>query len=94
MIKVTIFRIVQESLLNISKHANASSCYVTILFDDDHLVLEIKDDGVGFDLKATKQGIGLHNIQERAKTIGTNIEIISEPNKGTTIRLKAKIGSL
>ncbi len=94
LIKVTIFRIIQESLLNISKHANASSCYVTILFDDDHLVLEIKDDGVGFDFKATKQGIGLHNIQERAKTIGTNIEIISEPNKGTTIRLKAKIGSL
>jgi len=92
--KVTIFRIVQESLLNISKHANASTCYITILVDDNHLVLEIKDDGIGFDLNVTKQGIGLQNIQERAKTINANLEIISKPNEGTTIKLKAKIGSL
>jgi signal transduction histidine kinase len=94
LIKVTIFRIVQESLLNISKHANANTCYVSILLDDNHLVLEIKDDGIGFDLNATKQGIGLQNIQERAKTINANLEIFSEPNEGTTIKLKAKIGSL
>jgi len=94
LIKVTIFRIVQESLLNISKHANANTCYVSILLDDGHLVLEIKDDGIGFDLDPTKQGIGLQNIQERAKTINAKLEIISKPNKGTTIRMKAKIGSL
>ncbi len=94
LIKVTIFRIVQESLLNISKHANASTCHVTILLDNDHLVLEIKDDGIGFDLSAIKQGIGLQNIQERGKTISAILEIISKPNKGTTIRMKAKIGSL
>ena len=94
LIKITIFRIVQESLLNISKHANASTCHVTILLDDDHLVLEIKDDGIGFDLNATKQGIGLQNIQERAKTISAILEIISKPDIGTTIRMKAKIGSL
>jgi signal transduction histidine kinase len=94
LIKVTIFRIVQESLLNISKHANADTCYVSILLDDGHLVLEIKDDGIGFDLNATKQGIGLQNIQERAKTISAILEVNSKPNKGTTIRLKAKIGSL
>lgn len=94
LIKITVFRIVQESLLNISKHANASTCHVSILLDDDHLALEIKDDGIGFDLNATKQGIGLQNIQERAKTISAILEINSKPNKGTTIRLKAKIGSL
>ena len=94
LIKITVFRIVQESVLNISKHANASTSYITILIDDNHLVLEIKDDGIGFDLNATKQGIGLQNIQERAKTINANLEIISEPNEGTTIKLKAKIGSL
>lgn len=94
LIKITVFRIVQESVLNISKHANASTCYITILVDDNHLVLEIKDDGIGFDLNATKQGIGLQNIQERAKTINANLEIISEPNEGTIIKLKAKIGSL
>lgn len=94
LIKITIFRIVQESLLNISKHANANTCYVSILLDDGHLVLEIKDDGIGFELSATKQGIGIHNMQERAKTISAKLEIISKPNKGTSIRMKAKIGSL
>jgi signal transduction histidine kinase len=94
LIKITVFRIVQESVLNISKHANASTSYITILIEDNHLVLEIKDDGIGFDLNATKQGIGLQNIQERAKAINANLEIISEPNEGTTTKLKAKIGSL
>jgi len=94
LIKVTVFRIVQESLLNISKHANANTCYVSILLDDGHLILEIKDDGIGFDLNANKHGIGLQNIQERAKAINANLEIISEPNEGTTTKLKAKIGSL
>jgi len=94
LIKINIFRIVQESLLNISKHANASTCSVTILLESNNLVLEIKDDGVGFDLNAAKQGIGLHNMQERTKTISANLAIVSQPNNGTTIRLKVKIGGL
>ena len=94
LIKINIFRIVQESLLNISKHANASTCSVTILLETTNLVLEIKDDGVGFDLNAAKQGIGLHNMQERTKTISANLAIVSQPNNGTTIRLKVKIGGL
>jgi signal transduction histidine kinase len=94
LVKVTIFRIVQESLLNISKHANASTCFVTILLDDGHLVLEIKDDGIGFDPILITEGIGLKNIKERAKSIDSDIEIISNINEGTQIKLKVKIGRL
>ena len=94
LIKVTIFRIVQESLLNISKHANASTCFVTILLDDGHLVLEIKDDGIGFNPILITEGIGLKNIKERAKSIDSDIEIISNINDGTQIKFKVKIGSL
>lgn len=94
LVKITIFRIVQESLLNVSKHAKAKECSVSVSVEANHLILLIKDDGVGFDVNATKQGIGLNNIQERVKTIKAALEINSTLNKGTSIRLKAKIGSL
>jgi len=94
LVKITIFRIVQESILNISKHAKARFCYVTVSLDGYHLILNIEDDGIGFDLNTTKQGIGLNNIQERAKTIKAELDINSTFNKGTTIKMKVKIGSL
>ncbi len=94
LVKITIFRIVQESLLNVTKHAKAKECSVSISLEANHLILLIKDDGVGFDVNATKQGIGLNNIQERVKTIKAALEISSTSNVGTSIKLKAKIGSL
>lgn len=94
LVKITIFRIVQESLLNVTKHAKANECSVSVSLEANHLILLIKDDGVGFDVNATKQGIGLNNIQERVKTIKATLEISSISNIGTTIKLKAKIGSL
>ena len=94
LVKITIFRIIQESLLNVTKHAKATLCTVSVSLEANHLILLIKDDGVGFDVNATKQGIGLNNIQERVKTIKAALEISSISNKGTTIKLKAKIGSL
>lgn len=94
LVKITIFRIVQESLLNVTKHAKATLCNVSVSQEANHLILLIKDDGVGFDVNATKQGIGLNNIQERVKTIKAALEISSTSNEGTYIRLKVKIGSL
>ena len=94
LVKITIFRIVQESLLNVTKHAKAKECSVSISLEANHLILLIKDDGVGFDVNATKQGIGLNNIQERVITIKGALEISSTSNVGTSIKLKAKIGSL
>lgn len=94
LVKITIFRIVQESLLNVTKHAKATVCNVYVSLESNHLILLIKDDGVGFDINATKQGIGLNNIQERVKTIKAALEISSTSNEGTSIKLKAKIGSL
>jgi signal transduction histidine kinase len=94
LVKITIFRIVQESLLNVTKHAKATVCNVSVSLEANHLILLIKDDGVGFDVNATKQGIGLNNIQERVKTIKAALEISSTSNEGTSIKLKAKIGSL
>lgn len=94
LVKITIFRIVQESLLNVTKHAKAKECTVYVSLEANHLILLIKDDGIGFDVNTTKQGIGLNNIQERANTIKSALEISSTYNKGTSIRLNVRIGSL
>lgn len=93
LVKINIFRIVQESLLNVTKHAKATMCNISVSLEANHLILLIKDDGVGFDFNTSKQGIGLNNIQERVKTIKAELEISSTFNEGTLIKMKAKIGS-
>ena len=94
IVKITLFRIVQECLLNVTKHANAKECRVTISIVKNKLIMQIQDNGAGFDILATKQGIGLTNIQERAEKINAQLTISSTPNVGTTILMKVKIGSL
>lgn len=94
VVKITLFRIVQECLLNVTKHANAKECRVTISIVENKLIMQIQDNGAGFDILATKQGIGLTNIQERAEKIKAQLTISSTPNVGTTILMKVKIGSL
>jgi signal transduction histidine kinase len=94
VIKINIYRILQELLQNVSKYAQAQNCHVTIAELNNYLVIEIKDDGIGFNINSVSKGIGLKNIKERAKSIDSEIEIKSNPNEGTTIKLKVKIGSL
>ena len=93
LVKINIFRIVQESVLNVTKHAIASKCLITISYDreKDILILNICDNGKGFDQNDNPDGIGLNNIKERVKTIKAEIEINSEVNIGTTITVEIKI---
>lgn len=92
--KINIYRILQELLQNVSKYADAQKCIVTIFEHEKQLVVEVHDDGIGFDVNSLSKGIGLKNIRERAKSIDSEIEIKSIINEGTTIKLKVKIGSL
>lgn len=94
VVKINLFRIIQECLLNATKHANARECKVTITIVENNLILQIQDDGIGFDILATKPGIGLTNIQERAKTVKAQLTIRSTPSVGTVVLMKVKIGSL
>lgn len=94
VVKINIYRILQELLQNVSKYAQAQNCHVTIAELNNYLVIEIKDDGIGFNINSVSKGIGLKNIKERAKSIDSEIEIKSNTNEGTTIKLKIKIGSL
>jgi signal transduction histidine kinase len=88
--KTNILRIVQESLMNVRKHSQATEVSINIFVSKDKLHVEIKDNGVGFDLKkASKKSsrqFGLLSMQERAKLIHGKLTIKSTPGKGTSIK--------
>jgi two-component system, NarL family, sensor kinase len=89
--ELILFRIVQEVLNNTLKHAGASSIQALIKYGEASLDLSISDDGKGFDAAAIKtgqqhsNGLGLHNMPDRAKLIGAACEINSTPGAGTRI---------
>jgi PAS domain S-box-containing protein len=84
---VGIFRIVQESLTNVIRHANAHEVGVAILLGDDTLSVQVRDNGAGFDMKASKQqeSFGLLGMRERARAFGGQLSIVSGIGNGTTV---------
>jgi signal transduction histidine kinase len=87
-VKEAIYRIAQESMHNTVKHARASKIQVNLRHTLDGLVLEIKDNGQGFDTSGEFPGhLGLRSMRERARDVGGELEVESEPGQGTTVRL-------
>ncbi len=86
-IKLTIFRIVQEQITNIIKHAKAKEVIIEIYQDKGALVLSIKDDGVGFDVSSKRNGVGLQNISSRAELLDGEVIINSSPGNGCELQV-------
>ncbi len=90
-VELTIFRVVQEALTNVEKHAQASTLDVTISFEVDSLKILIEDNGKGFQLKGELTDLpragrlGLVGMDERIRLIGGKLNISSEMDKGTTV---------
>jgi len=84
--KTCVFRIVQEALNNICRHANANSVEITLRATDPWLVVTVQDDGRGFQPDRVK-GLGLAGMQERVESLGGSIKITSGPGKGTLIEV-------
>jgi signal transduction histidine kinase len=84
-----LYRIAQEALNNVLKHAHASNVAITLAQDDHSIFMKITDDGVGFDqLKLSDAGcLGLRTMQERAQELGAELEIHSHVGNGTKIIL-------
>jgi PAS domain S-box-containing protein len=83
-----VFRIVQESLTNISRHAHATEVEVTLESSGTHYRLQVRDNGTGFDPAVRKpQSFGLVGMRERALALGGNARVVSAPDKGTTIEV-------
>jgi signal transduction histidine kinase len=87
------YRTAQEALENVSKHANADQVSVLLKQIDGRLVLEISDDGLGFesDANASADQFGIKGMQERADLIGGTLQVESNAGQGTTVRLYSDI---
>jgi len=90
MLKLNLYRIVQEQFNNIMKHAGASSVLLCLSQENNMLELVVKDDGKGFDISALKQskGIGWSNIQSRVSFLKGKLDINSQPGKGTSVLIE------
>jgi len=87
-LKVNIFRILQEQIQNITKHANATSVTILIDINKDNLLSFItSDNGKGFDPKKKKSGVGILNIMNRVQSYNGNCTITSAPQKGSIYKI-------
>ena len=88
VIKINLYRIIQELLLNVNKYAEAENCSLEVSEINKQLVIVLKDDGKGFHSNTENSGIGLKNCKERANAINAQIDIQSTKNAGTVITIK------
>jgi two-component system, NarL family, sensor kinase len=90
--EIILFRIVQEAVNNIIRHAQASHIFISLCYSKDVLILQIRDNGKGFNLNETDSGSnslnGVYNMQHRAKLIDADFELDSQIGVGTTITVK------
>ena len=86
--KANLLRILQEALQNILKHAFAKKINLVFMVNKKNFVVELKDDGVGFDSNQKFKGIGLKNIKSRTKKLNGVFKISSTPTKGTVLTIK------
>jgi signal transduction histidine kinase len=91
-IENVIYRVTQEALTNIAKHAQASHVSVLLEFHSDQVSLIIEDDGVGFDVQQSlgqqPKGAGLIGMRERVTLVSGTVEIESTAGSGTTVALR------
>jgi signal transduction histidine kinase len=96
IVEENLLRIAQEALTNVIKHARATQVKIALGFEPQRVVMEVQDNGTGFDLKTcagpTAGHFGLLGMSERAKRIGGRLLPVSEPGKGTTVRVEVPIG--
>jgi signal transduction histidine kinase len=95
-LEVCVYRIVQEALTNVAKHAQAASCRVHLQRLPDSLVLTVEDDGRGMDADPARRdgperGLGLMAIRERASEFGGTVRVETHPGRGTRLSVKLPV---
>jgi signal transduction histidine kinase len=84
-----VIQLIREALSNVGRHAQAATCRVSLIRTSDGSLLEIDDDGQGFDIESAKgKGQGLRNLEDRANSLGGELEVRSAASDGTTIRVR------
>ena len=89
-VALCVYRIVQEALRNVIKHAGTEKARVSLIGSGRELILTVQDQGVGFDAaKARSQaGLGLSSMEERVRLIRGELSVVSEPGQGTTVTVR------
>ena len=89
-----VFRVLQESLANVSRHASAGEVGVTVEVEGETLALAVSDDGVGFDAGEVESGsgTGLRGIQERVSFAGGSLELTTAPGEGAVLECRFPLG--
>jgi PAS domain S-box-containing protein len=92
LLQTTVYRVLQEALTNVARHAHARSVSVRLLRDEAKVVLRVQDDGIGLDpmmraeaAAGDRRRLGLQGMRERAALLGGSVEVESQPGAGTTI---------
>lgn len=84
-IQLNLYRILQEQLRNIDKYANAKNISIDTFTANNHFIMEITDDGIGFDFLTVKKGIGLANIRRRAELFSGRMDVVSSHGNGCKV---------
>ncbi|MCL6461488.1 MAG: tetratricopeptide repeat protein, partial [Flavobacterium micromati] len=90
-IKINLYRIIQEALQNSNKYANSAHIKIDLKKEQNNLILNVSDDGIGFNLKTVKKGIGIQNILFRTNECQGQVEINSKKGEGTIITVTIPI---
>jgi signal transduction histidine kinase len=91
-VTTAIFRIFQEALTNILRHADAGGVDIAVIGSDDGFELTVRDDGAGIaHAEGARSGLGIAGMRERAALIGAALDVISHPGGGTLIRLRVPL---
>jgi PAS domain S-box-containing protein len=89
---IELLRILQEALANVRRHSAATIVEVGLRTDDQAILLEVSDDGRGFDPGSARAGIGLSAMRERVEELGGEIEVSSRPGEGTEVTVRIPLG--
>lgn len=98
VVELAVYRVAQEALTNVAKHARASEADMVLRVDDVRLMMEVRDNGRGFDSlsleRRTGVGLGLFGMRERAALAGGVLSVDSAPSRGTKVRLDVPLTSI
>jgi len=87
-----IYLILKEAINNLVKYAQASQAVIEVSFDQQHLLLCVRDNGCGFVVGGSARGNGVTGMQRRAELMNARVAIASSPGQGTAIRLQVGLG--
>jgi signal transduction histidine kinase len=90
-LKLNIYRIIQEKIANVVKHAQASHVEVALESDDKMVYIFVKDNGKGFDINDKRNGIGISNMINRVESFNGNMQIDTIPGSGCQVKISIPI---